>query len=490
MFNKAILLIISALFISIAANVYLAAVSTVSGSDNVKSQGVISTHGKSDSENVSKKENITEQKDIQNQILVISGNFIKYIGVIVSILIPMILFVLGYQVFRSFQFESEWKEIRKLMNEEYNKIVQLRTDSERFVSETKEKLNNIQEFIGQLATNFLREKVSEIVTETKKETGKIFSEIKTSVEDEKKRNLELMKKLETLDLTLTPDIYNERGTIYLDQGYIDKAIENFNKAIELRSDDFNAFFNKGIAYFKKDNFDQSLSNFLRASEIKPNNEVALVNVGVCYMRKNDVENALKYVNKSIELNPRYGFGHYIKSQINIDMEKYDLALDAVKEALKTEPNNPDYLTRLGFIYAKQRDFKSVIKFFENIKIERLYIYAILNLAEAYICEKEYEKAEKTAARCFSLSVSIREKICSKYMFLIAIILNNKDYKIELKSFLDLFTKGISEFRIEDWSFEEITFCMEDPQIKEEHRNLVYKLIGMLKGEVKPENINC
>ena len=50
-----------------------------------------------------------------------------------------------------------------------------------------------------------------------------------------------------------PDAYNNRGTIYTKLGQYQLAIEDFNNAIRLNPDDADTYFNRGIVYFTQGN---------------------------------------------------------------------------------------------------------------------------------------------------------------------------------------------------------------------------------------------
>ena len=108
--------------------------------------------------------------------------------------------------------------------------------------------------------------------------------MKTKDEDMNK-SIELMKKIEALDLTLTPSVHVERGRIYLDQGNVEKSIDNFNKAIEFPGDNFDAFFYRGLAYHRTDRFDEAIKDYERAIQINSKNPRTYANMGVCYRAK-------------------------------------------------------------------------------------------------------------------------------------------------------------------------------------------------------------
>ena len=439
---------------------------------------------------VSAKEGIvndSNQIELLKQTLTVSGDTVKFVGIITSIILPLIIFLIGYQIVRSYQFEKEYREIRNMMFDEYKKLQKITSDSEIFVNQTKAKFTNLEDVISTLATDFLSKKTSSLVDEVKEEAERAIAEVKTN---EANKSVQLMKKLETLDLTLTPTVYIERGSIYLDQRNYDKAIENFDKAIEQKDNQFDAYFNRGLAYLRLKKYDEAIKDFIKSSEIKPKSKETFVNLGICYWLNKEYENAIIYLNKSIEIDPKYAFAYEQKARVYQSMKKYDLAINELKEALKIKPDDDNFLGNLGFCYGKMGDYKSAIKYYlqSNEKNKMKNITHMQNLAEAYMCDKNYPEAEKLAYECYSIASTIRAKILSKYLLLSSLILSNKEYKLELKSFVEDFVTAGIDFTIQDWSFDEIIDCLKDATLPKPAVELVKKIIGFLKGEIKEEEL--
>ncbi len=437
--------------------------------------------------------------ELIKQTLTISGDTVKFVGIIATIILTLIIFLIGFQVIRSYQFEKEFKEIKKLMMTEYEKLLKIRADSETFVSETKSKLSNLENFLGELATNFLAEKTSEIISkEVKEETERRISVemkiiddeknkdielMKKAVDDEKNRNIELMKKIETLDLTLTPTVYFERGSIYLDQKNYEKAIESFTKAIELKGNEAETYTKRAFSYFNIKKYDEALRDYIKSNKIKPNDKRTLTSIGVTYRIKEKYDDAIKYLDIAIKLDPKYEFAYNQKAFTYFDMKKYDLAINELLNIYKVDSNNPSYSFSLGLFYGKLGDYKTAIDYY-LISLGKLKsIDTMLNLSETYLCNEEYLKAEELANECYSMSRNIKDKIMSKYIFLSALILNNKEYKLELKSFVDLIAENISVFEIGKWSFDEISNCLKGDKLQKQSVELIKKIIGLLKGEI-------
>ena len=79
--------------------------------------------------------------------------------------------------------------------------------------------------------------------------------------------------------------YFNKGYDYFDDGLFDKAIECYQKAVEINPDYANAYYNMGIAYAYKENYDKALECCQKAIEIKNDYANAYYNMGFSYLAK-------------------------------------------------------------------------------------------------------------------------------------------------------------------------------------------------------------
>ena len=83
----------------------------------------------------------------------------------------------------------------------------------------------------------------------------------------------------------------------------ERAIADFNKAIEINLDDADAYNNRGEAYRHKGDYDQAIADFDKAIELNPDLAKAYNNRGFAYAGKGDNDRAIADFDKVIELNP-------------------------------------------------------------------------------------------------------------------------------------------------------------------------------------------
>ena len=89
-----------------------------------------------------------------------------------------------------------------------------------------------------------------------------------------------------------PEVYNNRGNVFDKLGKRERAIKDYSKAIELRSDDVFPYINRGLAYFDKGEYDRAIEDYGKAIELKPNWARAHYNRGLAFLFVENWESAI------------------------------------------------------------------------------------------------------------------------------------------------------------------------------------------------------
>ena len=89
-------------------------------------------------------------------------------------------------------------------------------------------------------------------------------------------------------LKIEPDNYIEldlRGKLHLQNGNIDKAINDFSKAIEIKPDDPEILKNRAKVYCQKGNINEAIIDLSRVIELKPDDAEALGILDIAYKKR-------------------------------------------------------------------------------------------------------------------------------------------------------------------------------------------------------------
>ena len=135
-------------------------------------------------------------------------------------------------------------------------------------------------------------------------------------------------------IEIKPDyalVFNNMGSTYDAKGNKEKAIECYEKAIEIKPDDALAFNNMGSAYDDLGNKDKAIECYEKAIEIKPDYEYAWMSLGWLSLKSGNLQKAHEALFKSVELgsidfgNMNLGHVYLCQNEISKALECYQIS---------------------------------------------------------------------------------------------------------------------------------------------------------------------
>lgn len=97
--------------------------------------------------------------------------------------------------------------------------------------------------------------------------------------------------------------YLTRGNAYARQGDLDRAIDDFTKAIRRDSRSLAAYYNRGNANFARKNFDQAIIDYSQAITLQPGHALSYNGRGNAYLAKGETERAIAEYDRALEIDP-------------------------------------------------------------------------------------------------------------------------------------------------------------------------------------------
>ncbi len=189
-------------------------------------------------------------------------------------------------------------------------------------------------------------------------------------EDWKQAQVFHNKALRTLKATNEPIISLGREVVYLYLGnsssfqkIYDKALNNYNKAIELKPDYADAHNSRGNIYYVLGKYEKALNNYNKAIELKPDLGKAYLNRGSIHYVREEYEKSLNNYNKAIELKPDYADAYYGRGISHGNLGEYEKSLSDFNKAIKLKPEYADTYFNRGISHKKQGNKKAAIEDF-------------------------------------------------------------------------------------------------------------------------------
>ncbi|MGD0169223.1 MAG: tetratricopeptide repeat protein, partial [Smithella sp.] len=100
-------------------------------------------------------------------------------------------------------------------------------------------------------------------------------------------------------------MHDNLGTTLFDHGRIQEAIDQYGESIRIAPDDFNAYFNRGSVYARRGQYQRALEDFNKAISLKSTKDVSIFynNRGIAYLNLGQYQLAIDNFSKSIGLKP-------------------------------------------------------------------------------------------------------------------------------------------------------------------------------------------
>ncbi len=195
-----------------------------------------------------------------------------------------------------------------------------------------------------------------------------------------------------------PTAFYSRGIAYMNLGQYERAIEEFNEAITHDPNYVVAYYNRGVAYAFLNQYERAIEDYNKALELNPNYETldpiyeAYYNRGVAYAFLKQYERAIEDFNKAIELNPNYAIAYYSRGIAYMNLSQYERAIEDHNKAITLDPNYEAYYNR-GVAYAFLNQYARAIEDYNKaIALNPNNAEAYNNRGVAYAFLNQYERA--------------------------------------------------------------------------------------------------
>jgi tetratricopeptide (TPR) repeat protein len=165
-------------------------------------------------------------------------------------------------------------------------------------------------------------------------------------------------------------VYVNRGFAYLSKGDYDRAIADFNQAIQIQPDSTLAYFNRAAVYFAKQDYDRALTDLNQVIQLQPNFDLAYVKRGSVYSFKGDYDRALADLDHAIQLQSNSAFFYTVRGEIYFKRDDLARAIADFSQAIKLQPNLVDAYYNRGRSYREKGDYdRAIADYDQAIKLE-------------------------------------------------------------------------------------------------------------------------
>lgn len=188
--------------------------------------------------------------------------------------------------------------------------------------------------------------------------------------------------------------HQQIGTNYIQENEIDKALAEYNKAVEADPTDYLAYYNRGVVYLKyKFKLKEAEEDIDKALELNPDYAKSHVIKGDIYRVKGELDKAMKEYDVAVKLEPDNWCFYHAKSVLYNQLKDYSSSLREMNKAIEIEPSSQNYFRR-GWTYYKMKkydlameDCDKALKIDKSNKSDYCFIVGLI----------QYDKGEYDAA---------------------------------------------------------------------------------------------
>lgn len=176
------------------------------------------------------------------------------------------------------------------------------------------------------------------------------------------------------------------GKVFLSRGFLEEAVNNFVRAVEIKPDFIRCHIKLGLTYFKLGEYKNAIESFQQAFNHGPNFPDIINCLGVVHSKQGNYPVASKYLNRALEIKPDYkeasfnlGIVLFLSTISDYDENEKVIIPARFVRSFKTILQDEKYKTREWydlFLNVKkvldEGKRKSVIEVLEKLQLEIMF----------------------------------------------------------------------------------------------------------------------
>ncbi len=183
------------------------------------------------------------------------------------------------------------------------------------------------------------------------------------------------------------------GNALHQEGRVDEAINQYQQALQLKPDDAGAHNNLGNVLLEQGRADEAINQYQQALQIDPAIAEAHNNLGTALYGKGRVDEAIVHYQEALQINLRYAEAHYNLGNALDRKGTTDEAITHYRGALEIQPDYAEARNKLGNVLLEQgRADEAITECQKAVQIKPLFAEAHYNLARAFVRRGRVDEA--------------------------------------------------------------------------------------------------
>ena len=192
--------------------------------------------------------------------------------------------------------------------------------------------------------------------------------------------IEYFEKAIDLDENYYPAYYN-LALAYEMNGDNEEAANYYKKAVKIQPT-LAAYLSLAIMLFRLGNYSQTMYNIEKAKGLAGNDSEKLCNIGHALSKIGKLSEANEFYNKAIEVDPMYTIAYYNLGVIHTKLGELDQAIESYMKVIEIEPDNAPALNNIGVAYERLGHLEKAADYYQKaLDVDTKYSIAYENLFE-------------------------------------------------------------------------------------------------------------
>jgi tetratricopeptide (TPR) repeat protein len=149
--------------------------------------------------------------------------------------------------------------------------------------------------------------------------------------------------------------YLHRGLAFYRLGENDRAIADYDRALQLRPTDYRAYYNRGLVRVARGDYSGALTDFNQSlRQIAPLDPVALAAIysdrGFSHLASGNIAAAGADIARALDLDPDHARAYYHRACLHRQLQRLPEAIDDLNRALALDPDLTDARVQRGLSF--------------------------------------------------------------------------------------------------------------------------------------------
>ena len=200
-----------------------------------------------------------------------------------------------------------------------------------------------------------------------------------------------------------PESHLFLGDVYVARGDLSKAVQEFEKTLQLDPENLRAMENLGN-YYSAFDVNRALEYYNKYLVLSPREAEIYFQIGFLYEKNNNIDKAIEAFKKSAELDPSEVAPHLALAEIYESQKSTEAAIAEYQKCVQLDPHNPTFEARLGHLYFQTERWDEAYGAFQKAAAleprDGAIYYWLARIAEE---RHQWAEAENDSRKAYDLS---------------------------------------------------------------------------------------